>query len=114
MAITSDSGMRRLLVQAGVGALLGCGVLAGLLLTDAAGLATIVLGSDLSAVALTLLALQFAAGFATFAVATAMAMPQASQPHGRRVADPHLQLRPSQARPARSVATGRVMRDPRQ
>jgi hypothetical protein len=83
MAITSDPGLRRLLVQAGLGALLGWAVLAGLLLTDAAGLATIVLGSDLSAVALTMLALQFGAGFATFAVATAMAMSQASRPQGR-------------------------------
>lgn len=98
MAITPDPGMRRLLVQAGVGALLGWAVLAGLLLTDAAGLATVVLGSDLRAVALTLLAFEFAAGFATFAAATALAMPQASRPRGR-IADPH--LRPAAAMPRR-------------
>lgn len=97
MVITSDSGMRWLLVHAGVGALLGCAVLVGLLLTDAAGLATIILGSDLRAVALTLLAFQFAAGFATFAAVTALALSQASQPRGR-IADQRLRPAAAMAR----------------
>ncbi|MGD9508206.1 MAG: hypothetical protein AB7I59_27295 [Geminicoccaceae bacterium] len=87
MAIIADPGLRRLLVQACAGGLVGWAVLAGLLLTDAAGLATIILGSDLRAVALAVLALQFAAGFAVFTVATAMAMPQPGRPRGR-TADP--------------------------
>jgi hypothetical protein len=83
MAISSDPGARRLLAQAGLGAVLGLSVLVGLLLTDAAGLATLVFASDLWVVAVTLLAFQFAAGFATFAVTTALALPPSSQPQGR-------------------------------
>jgi hypothetical protein len=92
MARRGDPGVRRLLAQAGLGALLGWAVLAGLLVTDAAGLARLIAGSDLGAVAMALLALQFAAGFATFSVATAMAMPSADRPRGR-IASP--QLRPA-------------------
>jgi hypothetical protein len=94
MAMISDQGARRLLLQAGLGALLGLAVLSGLLLTDAAGLATLVFASDLRAFALMLLACQFAAGFAAFTVATAIAMPTSSRPRGR--ADGYL-LRPAMA-----------------
>ncbi len=77
--------MRRLLAQAGLGALLGWAVLAGLLVTDAAGLARLIAGADLGAVALAVLAVQFAGGFATFTTATALAWPgDAAGQAGRR------------------------------
>ena len=107
MAIISDPGMRRLLAQAGIGALVGWAVLGGLLVTDAAGLATLIAGSDLGGVAVVLLALQFGGGFATFAVAGALAMPAGGDPRGRPVTAPR--VRPDDA-PAYAAAASRPRR----
>ena len=99
MATRCDPHLRRLLAHAGAGAVLGWTVLAGLLVTDAAGLASLIAGSDAGHVALAVLALQFAAGFATFAVATALALPPAEEAGGVR------QARPAWRRSADSAAS---------
>lgn len=71
---------RSLLVHAAAGASCGWGVLAGLLLTDSAGLATLLENAQEGTLALLLLFLQFGAGFATFAVAGAVALSGAGKP----------------------------------
>jgi hypothetical protein len=88
MPMRFDLGMRRLLTQAGIGVLVSWAVLAGLLITDAADLATLIIGSDVGGVALALLTLQFGGGFATFAVATSLALPTGGNPRGRAVDAP--------------------------
>jgi hypothetical protein len=70
-ASRSAAPARYLVVNAVLGALVGLGVLASLLLFDVAGLASLSGGDEDAAFVLVLLAVQFAAGFATFAVATA-------------------------------------------
>lgn len=107
MALPSDPGIRRLLVQAVLGALVGWAVLGGLLVTDAAGLATLIAGSDVGVVALILLGLQFGGGFASFVVAGALALPSGGAPRGRAVAP--ARIRPDDA-PAFVVAASRPRR----
>jgi hypothetical protein len=63
---------RFLVINAVAGALVGLGVLAGLLLVDADGLGSLLAGDEDAALALALLAVQFAVGFASFAAATAV------------------------------------------
>lgn len=92
MATRSDPDLRRLLAHAGLGAVLGWAILAGLLVTDAAGLATLIAGSDLGSMAVALLALQFGGGFATFAAATALALPPADAVGGARQPWPERRL----------------------
>ncbi|MFL5333617.1 MAG: hypothetical protein ACJ8H8_10665, partial [Geminicoccaceae bacterium] len=64
----------QLAAHAAIGLAVGLAVLAGVLATDAMGLRTLLRSSDLGHVALLVLALQFGAGFATFAVVTALAL----------------------------------------
>jgi len=64
--------LRLLVGNAILGAFLGWGLLAAILLTDAAGLRTLI-ANDLQATqVVVMLALQFGAGFATLAMATAV------------------------------------------
>ena len=65
---------RQLLHPAAAGMVLGWAVLAGLLAVDAANLGTLIQHDEAAAVILALLALQFGAGFATLATATAVFM----------------------------------------
>lgn len=71
---------RSFLVHAAAGASCGWGVLAGLLLTGSGGLATLLENAQEGTLALLLLFLQFGAGFATFAVAGAVALSGAGKP----------------------------------
>ena len=71
--------------HAAMGLAVGVAVLAGLLATDAMGLRSLLGSSDLGYLALLVLALQFGAGFATFAVVTALALEPAPKPRERWV-----------------------------
>ena len=57
------------------GAIVGWGVLIGLVATDAVGLGSLLAQADLGRLALAVLTLQFGVGFATFAIVTALAFP---------------------------------------
>jgi hypothetical protein len=87
--------------HAAAGAVIGWLVLLALLVTDAAGLWTLLKASDMTAVAVAAIGAQFAAGFAAFAVATACALPP-DRPAGRTVV--------TAARPAR-ISSGRARRE---
>ena len=69
-----DPTIRVLIGHALGGAIVGWAVLLGLMATDTAGLRSL-LTQDLGYLALAVLTLQFGAGFATFAVVTALAFP---------------------------------------
>lgn len=69
-----EPGLMRLLGHGVAGAVTGWGVLAGLVATDAGGLGTLLARADGGWLALVLLTLQFGAGFATFAMVTAVAL----------------------------------------
>jgi hypothetical protein len=94
----ADPGLRSLLGQALAGAVIGWAVLAGLVATDAVGIGTLLAQSDLGWLALLVLTLQFGAGFATFAVATSVALRATGTPQGRRRAE----AAPFIARPVRA------------
>lgn len=69
-----EHGLMRLLGHGVAGAVTGWGVLAGLVATDVGGLGTLLARADEGWLALVLLTLQFGAGFATFAMVTAVAL----------------------------------------
>jgi hypothetical protein len=76
--------LRSLARQAATGALVGCGVLAGLLATDTAGLGSLIAHSADRLMLLSLMTGQFAVGFATFAAVTAIfLLPRGDVPAGR-------------------------------
>ena len=70
-----DPTIRVLISHALGGAIVGWAVLVGLMATDTAGLRSLLTQADLGYLALAVLTLQFGAGFATFAVVTALAFP---------------------------------------
>ena len=70
----SNRAIGQLVGHAVMGLAVGLAVVAALLATDAMGLLTLLRSSDLGNLALLVLALQFGAGFATFAVVTALAL----------------------------------------
>lgn len=72
----------QLVAHAVAGACCGWLVLGGLLATDAVGLRTLLANAEDGPLALILLLLQFGAGFATFALGTAFAMPGRTKRHG--------------------------------
>src|SRR3954451_6432714 len=82
--------------HAAMGLVVGVAVLAGLLATNAMGLRSLLLGSsDLGYLALLVLALQFGAGFATFAVVTALALEPAPEPRERWARPGHRHREPA-------------------
>ena len=70
-----DPTIRVLISHALGGAIVGWAVLVGLMATDTAGLRSLLTQAELGYLALAVLTLQFGAGFATFAVVTALAFP---------------------------------------
>ena len=98
-----DPGLRGLLLHGLTGVAIGWAVLGGLIATDAVGLRTLLAQVDGGWIALLVLAVQFGAGFATFAVATALALNAFADPRGRSRAMPSspLTLQPSRAKSSR-------------
>jgi hypothetical protein len=70
-----DPTIRELIGHALAGAVVGWGVLAGLVATNTVGLRSLLEQADLGGLALALLTFQFGLGFATFAIVTALAFP---------------------------------------
>lgn len=70
-----DPTIRVLIGHGLAGAIVGWGVLIGLVTTDTVGLGSLLAHADFSCIALAVLALQFGVGFATFAIVTALALP---------------------------------------